>query len=64
MVGPLSRLDEEILRAIQKGEPLDQIAKRLGVPGGTLGKEIGNLQLGGYLADDGTLTPKGHEALK
>ena len=58
----LSGLEIEVLRSIGDGESIEKMAKRLGAKAPALGMAIATLQVRGYLAEDGALTPKGRGA--
>jgi len=62
--GGLSELDMLILRRLLRTGGIEELAMEAKVPATTLGKEIARLQLGGYIANDGSLTEKGAEAAK
>ncbi len=60
----LSELELLILRGLLKTNRVEDLAKEVEGSPASLGKEIARLQLGGYIADDGSLTRKGMEAAK
>ncbi len=60
----LSELDITVLRQLLKAKRIEDLAKEVDQSPATLGREIAKLQLGGYIADDGSITAKGVEAAK
>ena len=60
----LSELDVVILRKLPKVDRIEDLAKEAGQSPATVGEEIAKLQLGGYIADDGSLTAKGEDAAR
>ena len=60
----LTELDVVILRMLPKVGRIEDLAKEAGQSPATVGEEIAKLQLGGYIADDGSLTAKGEEAAR
>ncbi len=65
MAGPTepTELQMSILRAISDGRGILELAKTMKVEPVVLGVEIAKLQVGGYIADDGSLTLKGSQVL-
>jgi DNA-binding IclR family transcriptional regulator len=63
MAEGLSELEVSALRLIKDGRSLDEIAKIAGAPAATLGRTIARLQINGFLAEDGSVTAKGIQAL-
>jgi hypothetical protein len=59
----LSSLDLLILRSIPLANNVEDLAKLVRVRPANLGMQVANLQLSGYIADDGTLTQKGRDAI-
>jgi DNA-binding MarR family transcriptional regulator len=59
----LSALELLILRSIPQAANVEDLAKLVKVRPANLGMEIAKLQLRGYIADNGTLTQKGTEAI-
>lgn len=53
-----------ILRSISKAADLHGLSKLTNLPPAAVGREVATLQLRGYIADDGTLTKKGLEAIQ
>jgi len=58
----LTELDVVILRRLPKVNRIEDLAKEVDQSPATVGEEIAKLQLGGYIADDGSLTAKGVDA--
>ena len=63
MTQGLDKLEASVLRLVKDGRSIEDIAKLVRVPGATLGRTIGRLQLKGYLAEDGSITANGIQAL-
>jgi hypothetical protein len=63
MAEGLSELEVSVLRLIKEKKSLDDIAKLSGARAATLGRTIARLQIEGCLAEDGSLTAKGIQAL-
>lgn len=61
---PLSELEILVLRSILNDQYIESIEGLAKVSSAILGKEIARLQLGGFIAEDGTLTEKGIKALE
>lgn len=59
MVERLNTLETDVLKSIREKRDLADTARRCGVPAAALGKTIADLQLGGYLAEDGSISAKG-----
>jgi DNA-binding MarR family transcriptional regulator len=59
----LSPLEILILRSILVANKVEDVAKLVKVQPAKLGMHIAKLQLSGYIADDGSLTQKGKEAI-
>jgi len=59
----LSKLEIELLRSIQGGKGIEKAAKELKAPAVILGEAVAKLQVKGYLSEDGSVTPKGLNAL-
>jgi DNA-binding MarR family transcriptional regulator len=60
----LTALETLILRSVPRVKKIEDLAEVVRVPPTTLGREIAKLQIRGYIADDGSLTEKGKEAIK
>jgi DNA-binding MarR family transcriptional regulator len=60
----LTALEMLILRSIPQVKKIEDLAEMTRVPPATLGREIAKLQIRGYIADDGSLTETGKEAVK
>jgi hypothetical protein len=60
----LTALETLILRSVPRVKKIEDLAEAARVPPTTLGREIAKLQIRGYIADDGSLTEKGKEAIK
>lgn len=54
----------QVLRSILKAPDVEELSKLTKLPPAVLGKEIAELQIRGYLAEDGTPTEKGLEAVR
>ena len=52
-----------ILHSLSIVHDIEKLAKETKIPLATLGIEVARLQLNGYVADDGSLTVKGKEAI-
>jgi DNA-binding IclR family transcriptional regulator len=63
MAEDLDKLEASVLGLINDGRSLEDIAKLVRAPGATLGRTIGKLQLKGYLAEDGSISARGIQAL-
>jgi hypothetical protein len=63
-VESLSDMELLILRSIPKAKDVMGLSKLTKVAPSTLGIEIAKLQMRGYIADDGTLSEKGTEAVR
>jgi hypothetical protein len=62
--GDLSERELLVLCSIPNAPDVEGLSKLTKLPPATLGKEIATLQIKGYIADDGTLSKKGLEAIK
>jgi hypothetical protein len=60
----LSELQLLILRSLSKVSRVEDLAKVVKIPPFDLGKEIARLQIDGYIEADGTITPKGTNAIR
>ena len=60
----LTNMELLILRSIPKAKDVKGLSKLTKVAPSTLGIEIAKLQLRGYIADDGTISEKGAEAVR
>ena len=63
MVEKLSKMETKVLRSIKDSKSIEKAAKELGAQAATLGGLIARLQIKGYLSEDGSVTPKGIDAL-
>ena len=60
----LSQREMRILRAVSHAKDKEELAKAVKMPPAALGSEIAQLQIKGYLGEDGRITEKGLDAVK